>query len=139
MDQGKHYGGGADSHSESEQRDGGEARLAAEGAEGIAEILRKIFEPAGSSGIAAAFFDLLGATESHTGLAARFFGRIALRDQVGDVLIEMETEFPIEALFVLFSAQQASEPAHAAPPSVRRRTRATASAKRSQLAVSAPS
>ena len=90
VDDGEHHGGGAYAEREDKKRDDGEAGLLAEGAKRVARVLRKVFEPAGAAGVAAFFFDLLGAAECEAGAAMGFFGSGAVRDQIGLVLLDVK-------------------------------------------------
>ncbi len=138
VDDGEHDGGGADAEREDEERDDGEARLLAEGAEGVAGVLRKIFEPAGAAGVAAFFFDLFGAAEGEAGAAMSFFGSGAGGDQVLLVLFDVEEEFFVELRFHFLMPEKTCQPVHFASPSAfeRPRIRETASVSRFQLASS---
>ena len=74
VDDGEHHGGGADTESEDEERNGGEGGFLAEGAEGVARVLREVFEPAGAASVTAFFFDLFGTAEGESGATVGFLG-----------------------------------------------------------------
>ena len=87
IDDGEHYRRCADAERQRQQRDGGEPRLAAHAAQGVAAVAQKILHPARATHVAAAFFDLFEAAEGDFCQSTSFAGRMAARDQVGDVLI----------------------------------------------------
>jgi hypothetical protein len=110
-----------------------------EGSEGVADILKQVFQPARAAGVAALLLDLLRTAKRKAGLPACFVWSVALRHQLLRVLLDVEAEFLLELCFHVASPPQASPPCHGVPPSAMPRMRPMASINRCQLAASASS
>ena len=132
----EHEGRRADSEGERKQGDGSESGILTKRAQGIASVLREVLQPARAAGVAALFLHLLGAAQLEAGSPAGFGWRHAARDEIGRVLLDMESQLLFELFFQATAIPQAPPPGHSAPPSDRRRIRPTASANRRQLAAS---
>ena len=80
VDEGEHRGGSADAEREGEHRDGGEARVAEEGAKAVANISAELIEEAQADGGALNVVLGGGLAEVDAGFAAGFFFGEALAD-----------------------------------------------------------
>ena len=83
-------GGCADAKGEGEDGDYGEARVFAEGAEGVAEVVEEIVELSLPMGVADIFFNAFQSAEFLEGPASGFFWSHTLGDVVGDLSVKME-------------------------------------------------
>ena len=74
VDDGEDDDVGADAESEDEDGDGGKAGVAAKGAEGVAEVLKKDVKPGETAGFALMLLCLLDAAEADEGATTSLFG-----------------------------------------------------------------
>jgi hypothetical protein len=73
VDEREHRRGGADAEREGEHGDGGEPRVAAEGAKAVADVSRQLIDEAEADGTAVVFVLRGGLAEVDAGFAAGFF------------------------------------------------------------------
>jgi hypothetical protein len=81
----------------------------AKGAEGVAEVLQQVFEPAGAACVATLFFDLLEAAEREACAARGFFTRNACCYVLTDFVVEMRAELIVEFGFDSGATEQSAE------------------------------
>ncbi len=74
VDEREHRGGGADAEGEREHGDGGEAGIAAQSAEAVADVAAELIEEAQANGGAVGFVLCGGLAEIDAGFALGFFG-----------------------------------------------------------------
>jgi hypothetical protein len=142
-DDAEHGGARADGEREHEDRSDREAGIAAEPAQGEAEIGRKVVERAHAGGVERLLAPALEAAERAEGLAARGAGIGARPDAGGDVALEVIVEFLVELALPAAAEGQRAEPLeeigdHRSASRIRR-IPFTAAAARRQAAVSASS
>ncbi len=114
----------------------GEGAIAAQGAQGKANVLSDGGNPHGASAFAAVLFDLIEAAEGEAGGATGLRFGHPCADIVRDLLLEVKPQFLVEFLLQSPAAEKALPPAHDNSPSGSCRMRATTSVRRAQLSVS---
>src|SRR5579871_1520769 len=92
VDEREHCRSGADAEREGEHGDGGEARVAAQGAEAVADVATQLIEEAEADGIAVVFVLRGGPAEIDAGFAPGLFFGEALADQIFLVSVESKTK-----------------------------------------------
>src|ERR1700735_1510642 len=80
VDEGEHRGGSADAEREGEHGDGGEARVAEEGAKAVTNISAELIEEAEADGVTIDFVLGAGLAQIDAGFAPGFFFGEALAD-----------------------------------------------------------
>ena len=110
VDKGEDGGVGADAEGESEDGDGSEGGILAQGAQGVADVLEQRFEERDAAGVATFFFGGFEAAKFEAGAAEGFVPRDAGGDEVVGVGFEMEAEFGVHVALHLGAVESGVEP-----------------------------
>ena len=100
------------------------------------QILSDGGDPQRAPAFTAIFFDLIQAAEGQASGAAGLFFRHAGAHIVGDLLLEVKTQFFVQVQFQLLAVEKALPPVHDSSPCGSSRKSATTPVRRPQLSVS---
>src|ERR1700722_2740098 len=139
VDECDHDGGRANPKRRNQHRDDGKPWLVTEGAKCVPRVLEQLFGPAGATCFPAVLLHLLRTAKCNPGFALGLCSRVAARDQVSRMLVQMESQLLFKLLFLTVPAPQTRPPVHWAPRSAVPRMRPTPSINRCQLAASVSS
>ena len=96
---------GADAESEDQDRHHSERAIAAQGAQSKAEVLSDGGDPQRAPAFTAIFFDLAQAAEGEASSTARLLFRHAATNILGDLLLEVKTQFLVQFQFQPLAAE----------------------------------
>src|SRR5207245_3449078 len=108
--------GRADAERKCHESDSRKPGLLPQSAKRVARVLQKVLQPACATGIAAALLHLLRTAKREPRLPPSFLSSKAAGNQIGRVLVEMETQPFFELFFHLPSPPHAPPERHTATP-----------------------